>query len=158
MTIESHDRVPFIVLDTNVVLDWLIFRNERAAPLVDAMASGQVRPLATPAMRQELAYMLGSQRLQRWAPDAQGALQAFDASVSLAPEPLAASLPPHRPRCTDPDDQMFLDLALAVGARWLLTHDRALLRLARRTRGHALSILTPMAWAGMVPTSSAAQA
>jgi predicted nucleic acid-binding protein len=51
-------------------------------------------------------------------------------------------------RCTDPDDQVFIDLALACKARWLLSKDRALLKLARRARALGLSIQPPASWAG----------
>ena len=51
------------------------------------------------------------------------------------------------PRCADPDDQKFLHLAHACGARWLLSRDDALLVLARRTRRDGLfEILTPDVW------------
>ena len=36
------------------------------------------------------------------------------------------------PACRDPDDQKFLEAALAARAEFLLTKDRALLELARR--------------------------
>lgn len=49
-------------------------------------------------------------------------------------------------RCSDADDQIFVDLALAQGARWLITHDRALLKLARRAGGRGLAIVTPTCW------------
>ena len=45
------------------------------------------------------------------------------------------------PRCVDPDDQKFLELALAARADVLLTKDHKLLELARRTR--AFAILNP---------------
>ncbi len=52
------------------------------------------------------------------------------------------------PRCADPDDQQFLELAQACGAQWLLSRDNELLKLARRTRrDHGFDILTPQAWA-----------
>ena len=51
------------------------------------------------------------------------------------------------PRCRDPDDQKFLDLAASSGARWLLSRDDHLLSLARRTRRDGLfEIVTPQAW------------
>jgi predicted nucleic acid-binding protein len=51
------------------------------------------------------------------------------------------------PRCGDPDDQKFLELALASGARWLLSKDNELLKLDRRTRSAGLfSIRLPQLW------------
>ena len=38
------------------------------------------------------------------------------------------------PRCADPDDQKFLELALAARADVLITKDHKLLELARRTK------------------------
>lgn len=140
--------VPTAVLDTNVVLDWLVFDDARVAALVGALAAGTLHAIATPAMRHELACMLASQRLQRWAPDAAAALQAYDRSVRMLDDAAAhGPWPAGRPRCTDADDQVFIDLALTQRARWLLTHDRALLRLARRLRSHGVQVLTPMGWA-----------
>ena len=39
--------------------------------------------------------------------------------------------PTRQPRCADPDDQKFLELALAAGADFLVAKDQALLKLAR---------------------------
>jgi predicted nucleic acid-binding protein len=60
----------------------------------------------------------------------------------------ADALPPGTvaglPRCTDCDDQKFLELARDSAADWLVTADKALLRLARRDRLRGLfRILTP---------------
>jgi len=58
------------------------------------------------------------------------------------------------PLCRDPDDQKFLEAALAARAEFLLTRDRALLELARRA-GHAqrravpFRILTPEGFAAV---------
>jgi hypothetical protein len=41
---------------------------------------------------------------------------------------------------------MFIDLALSQGARWLLSRDRALLKLARKAAVSGLLIQTPEAW------------
>lgn len=131
------------VLDTNVVLDWLVFRDPRAAPLAAALQGRRLRWLACAAMREELAHMLAHERLARWAPDAAAALACFDALAELP----VATPPPVLLRCSDADDQIFVDLALAQGARWLLTHDRALLKLARRAAARGLAIVTPMRWA-----------
>ena len=58
-----------------------------------------------------------------------GALRWFDACAQINEAPPAH---PPLPRCSDPDDQKFLDLAWAAGADVLVTKDKALLDLARR--------------------------
>lgn len=134
-----------VVLDTNVVLDWLVFGDDRAAPLARAVAAGELLCHATAAMRDELEHVLRRSVLQRWRPDPGRVLCAYDAHVRLwaGPTPPAAPIP----RCRDADDQMFVDLAVAAGARWLVSHDRALLALDRRARPLGLAIVTPSGWA-----------
>jgi putative PIN family toxin of toxin-antitoxin system len=134
---------PAVVLDTNTVLDWLVFKDAGVAALVAAVEGGQLRWLACPAMRRELTRTLGYRSLAQWQPDSERVLSTFDAMADLRPEPPVAALPL---RCSDPDDQVFLDLALATGARWLVSHDKALLRLARRVRPLGLRIVTPKGW------------
>jgi predicted nucleic acid-binding protein len=128
-----------VVLDTNVVLALYWFRDARLARLAAAIETGQLRWLATPGMREELAHVL--QRLQaaplagRMRPpevdavcSAPDVLRVFDRWVMPASVP---SIGP-TPRCTDAADQKFIDLALASRSRWLFSRDRAVLRLRRK--------------------------
>ena len=46
-------------------------------------------------------------------------------------------------RCTDPDDQKFVDLALALAPACLISRDRAVLKLARRAALRAVLIRPP---------------
>jgi len=135
-----------LVLDTNVVLDWLAFGHPVGATLAAALTSGRCRWIRTRAMRDELADVIARESLKRWAIDAPAVLAVFDAlGVDVGtPAPLVASA---SPRCSDPDDQMFIDLAVARSAHVLLTRDRALLRLASRARRLGVRIATPEAWA-----------
>ncbi len=143
--IERHRAALDLVLDTNVVLDWLVFRHPVGAPIEAALASGQCRWLCTRAMRDELARVAVRPSLARWAVDAPVVLAAFDALAvdvgDLPPLGAAECL-----RCTDPDDQVFIDLAIARRAHVLLTRDRAVLRLAPRARRFGVQIATPEAW------------
>lgn len=141
---------PALVLDTNVLLDWWVFRDPRVAAVARAVERGAVRWLACARMRDEFAHQLAHKRLSRWAPDAVAALAAMDAMAEMRPPP-ALGRPPRHPRCRDADDQVFVDLALDTGARWLLTHDRALLALARRTAALGLAIVQPQRWPGPGP-------
>jgi uncharacterized protein len=141
---EWTAAAPRVVLDTNAALDWLVFEDVRIQPVVDALQASRLRWVACAAMRRELAYMLGHASLARWAPDAAAALAMFDQLAQIRPPPVGTLHA--RLRCTDPDDQVFIDLALAERASLLLTHDRALLKLARRAAPHGLRILRPADW------------
>ncbi|OXH83132.1 nucleotide-binding protein, partial [Burkholderia multivorans] len=50
----------------------------------------------------------------------------------VEPAPADTDAPP-LPKCKDRDDQKFLELARAAQAEWLVSKDRALLKLAKRT-------------------------
>jgi uncharacterized protein len=141
--------VPGVVLDTNAVLDWLVFANPGMAAVATAIKTKVVQWLVCPRMRDELLRTLAYPALAKWRPDAAAILSTFDQHAQLCPAPTTA---PTTPRCTDADDQVFIDLALAVGAQSLLTHDRALLKLARRARLMGLSIAKPADW---MPSSAA---
>jgi uncharacterized protein len=139
--VSSLEEKPTVVLDTNAVLDWLVFADVHALRLGAAIANGDVCWLATSRMRDELTRVLAYPNLARWAPDAQGVLATFDRCAQVRSEPPFCGWP-----CADKDDQVFIDLAVAGKARWLVTHDRALLALARRVRGGGLVIIKPTAW------------
>ena len=144
MAQELAVGTPRVVLDTNAVLDWLVFGDPRIQPVVDALQSGRLHWVACPAMRQELVHMLGHASLARWSPGGPAALAQFDHLAEIRPDPVRN---PHTGlRCRDVDDQVFLDLALMARARWLLTHDRALLKLARRASDKGLRIVRPADW------------
>jgi predicted nucleic acid-binding protein len=133
---------PGVVLDTNVALDWLVFAEPAVAALAAAVTSGQLRWFATPAMRVELAHVLGRGFATRHGCDPAATLAGWDAhALPQAHAPAARGLV-----CTDVDDQKFIDLAIEARAHWLVTRDRAVLRLARRARLQGLSILTPERW------------
>jgi len=132
-----------VVLDTNTVLDWLVFQDPGVAAVATAIQGGNLRWLACAAMRDELARTLGYRSLARWKPDSERTLAMFDRYTTLLPPPPPAPL---NLRCSDPDDQVFLDLSLAHKACWLLSHDRALLRLARRARTQGLCITQARHW------------
>lgn len=134
---------PVAVIDTQAVLDWLVFEDASAAPWVAAVTTGALHWRASPRMRAELSNMLGHPRLARWNPRSELALAAFDRHAELVDEPVATHT---LLRCRDPDDQVFIDLAITHRAQWLLTRDKALLALARRARPLGTHILRPDAW------------
>jgi predicted nucleic acid-binding protein len=139
---------PVIVLDTNVVLDWLLFNDPRSARMAAAIVQHQVQWIAMRAMRDEFAAVLQRGLAAARGADVATVLAVWDAHAQ--PRDTPAQLPSAmRLRCSDPDDQMFLDLAHAAGARWLLSRDRAVLRLTRRAASLGFVIATPDDWPDM---------
>lgn len=144
------------VLDTHVWLDWLAFEDPGVSAVRSAARTGTIRPLRCTRMRDELADVLSRPALQAQvakararrglalpSPEAADALRRFDDATLEHPNP-----PPCGLECRDPDDQPFIDLAVAAGARWLVTRDRALLDLARDAqRLHGVAVLTPAGFA-----------
>lgn len=119
-----------IVIDTNIALDLLVFDDPGCTALMAALEAGELQWVATAAMREELARVLGyplvAARLARNGREAEAVLAAFDRHVQLAADaPCAPCL------CADPDDQVFVDLAVAQRAR-LFSKDRALLEMRKR--------------------------
>ena len=134
------------VLDTNVALDWLVFADPGVAALAAQVGSGRMRWLACARMRDELADVLARPPFASRAASVERALTSFDALTQRVAPPVASGA--ERLRCTDPDDQVFLDLALQQRARWLFTRDKALLALARPALRCGLAIVAPAHWAG----------
>ena len=130
---------PVLVLDTNVVLDLLHFDDAAARPLLRALDDGRVLCVVTAATIEEwrrvLAYpefaldsMQRAARLARY--------QYLSDTVAGLVADMAL------PRCSDPDDQKFIELAAAAHAQGLVSKDRAVLKLRRRCAPY-FRIMTP---------------
>lgn len=119
-----------IVLDTNIVLDLFVFDDPAVRPLKDALQTQQLQWIATPAMREELARVLAYKqivpRLAYYQRNATDVLADFDRLVRLV-----AVAPKAHPTCKDPDDQKFIDLAVAHKTP-LLSKDHAVLCMKKR--------------------------
>lgn len=135
---------PRVVLDTNVVLDLWLFADPRVDALRRALERRSVEWHGCRSMRDELERVLDGPLAVRREVKPETVLRAWDTHVL---QPLSPDPPPiARLICSDPDDQVFVELALANNAEWLLTSDRALLRLARRARPHGLTICPAARW------------
>ena len=128
-----------IVLDTNVVLDIFLFDDAAAKPLKPALESGSLRWLATQHMRNELERVLDYEhllpRMAYYQVSAGDILAAFDRHANLVEvAPRIAAV------CKDPDDQCFIDLAVAHQAL-LLSKDKAVLSMRKRLAALGVSTL-----------------
>ena len=135
---------PSLVLDTNIVLDWLLFDDPHCTTLADALAAGQARWLASATMRDELDHVLARGIASGRARDGAAVIAGWERwAVIVEPGDQPS---PRDLLCSDGDDQKFIDLALQVGASALLSRDRALLKLARRAALRGLAIVSATEW------------
>ena len=140
------------VLDTNVVLDLVVFRDPAVEPIARAIGSGAAVPVTSHACLEELRRVLAYPQLKL---DEPGRLAAFECFRTLA-QLVDVSSAPHAPLplCTDADDQKLLELAWHANARCLITKDKALLRLARAmAKLGRFAVLKPEAFERTVPAT-----
>lgn len=139
--------MPRVVIDTNVCLDLFLFRDPRTAQLHVDLQAGTAVALTNAECREEWLRVLQYPQLRLDNAARARLTEAFDALIR--PHASAPSVPAMRlPRCADPDDQKFLQLAFDCGARWLVSRDDALLALGKRTRRDGLfEIVSPDSWA-----------
>ena len=126
------------VIDTNTALDFLVFEDVRAQALLQGLKSGVYCWLVCQPMRDELARVLdypliAKRRLQRSLSLAD-VLREFDALSDMREVPAKAMY-----TCKDPDDQVFIDLAVAHNAS-LVSKDHAVLAMRGRLKRLGITV------------------
>jgi putative PIN family toxin of toxin-antitoxin system len=126
---EAQQSHPWVI-DTNIVLDLWLFEDPATVPLRAALQSGLIAHLATNSMRDELERVLTYphiiKRMAKSKRQAQDILSRFDEHHLLAEPAVKAPC-----TCKDPDDQKFIDLAVAHAVP-LLSKDAAILCMKKR--------------------------
>lgn len=138
MTPENRGQSPIsrVVLDTNIWLDWLVFHDSGISHLKLAVEEKRAEIVIDSACEAELERVLAYD-LARHSLDAAAQAGCLAECRRVAHRVDAAAPEAERkllPRCADPDDQKFLELALAARADILVTKDHKLLELARRVK------------------------
>ncbi len=136
-----------VVLDTNVCLDLFLFHDPRCASLMSALLSKEIEAVTRLDCRMEWQIVLGYPHLQLNLERQKEIAANFDRLIDCMPAEHLSTLNTPLPICTDRDDQKFLELTRDAQAAVLITKDKALLKLAKRTRRVGLfQIMTPVAW------------
>lgn len=142
---SAASEARLVVLDTNIVLDAFLFNDPTAQPLKLALAAKKIRWLATQAMRAELVRVLAYPkivaRLTYYQINAEQVLPQFDGQAQIVDAAPKASV-----TCCDPDDQKFIDLAVAHRAL-LLSKDGAVLCLSKRLSAFGVRTQTALGFA-----------
>ena len=131
------DIKPHLVLDTNVILDLLVFKDPSTEPirlLLDAQQVDAVRTLASMA---ELIDVIGRPAFKLSREEQETIREAWESSSRLL-ETTAMERAPFT--CRDPDDQVFLDMAYSIRPALLLSKDLRVLELCAIAKHHGVEI------------------
>jgi putative PIN family toxin of toxin-antitoxin system len=134
------------VLDTNVVLDWLVFDDAATDELRDSIETHRATVLTHELAIAELQRVLSYPALNLSVGKQANVLAKYVAHTVQIEMPLGFSrdnllLPASFPRCRDRDDQFLFALALHGKADVLITRDRQVLLMARRVTSFGIRIV-----------------
>ena len=141
--------MPRVVLDSNIWVDLLVFRDPFVEPIRAALMAGTIATVIRADCREELRRVLAYPQFARFAVDIDSALAQVDALVTLEPLPGEADANAIRlPKCKDTDDQKFIELAHFARVALLVSKDKAVLKLrSRLRRSSGVEVLPPKAFA-----------
>ena len=126
-----------VVLDTNVAVSALVFRQGRLAWLREAWEAGRIVPIVSAETIAELVRVLAYPKLKLSEEETKNVLAHYMEHAEAVRE---AGASVRVPECRDPDDRKFLQLAYAAKADALVTGDEDLLEVASKSR---IPILAP---------------
>jgi uncharacterized protein len=126
----SEVRPLRVVFDTNVLLSLFVFSGSRFAPLRDEVEAGRWLAYTRPDCLDEFHCVLKYPMFKLEAEAQKAAFAAYTAVAQMPDE--SPSIQAVLPRCKDKDDQKFIELANEIGADWLVSADKAVLKLARK--------------------------
>jgi putative PIN family toxin of toxin-antitoxin system len=147
------------ILDTNIVLDWLVFNDLSTSVLRAAIASRRVEAHTHPVLIDELQRVLAYPALKLDTARQAAVLNEYRTKTTLAGEPRDFArnnlqLPAGFPKCCDSDDQPFIALAFHVKADALVTRDKAVLKVRKRAARFGV-VITDMDEANKIIESAA---
>lgn len=146
-TLETLATPPRVVFDTNVWIDLLVFDDPFARPVRAALTERRLDALMAQRCRDELAIVLTYPQFASRNVDIDAALAWVDAHTQPIVVPDDRPAPAVLPLCRDRDDQKFLEAARDGQAHWLVSKDKAVLKLRSKVaKGFGFRILTAKAF------------
>jgi putative PIN family toxin of toxin-antitoxin system len=135
-----------MVLDTNVVIDWLVFNDPFMDPLRHGVRDRRVTVLTHPPAIDELKRVLAYPQLKLNPGRQQEVFSRYLSGTSVVAMPAGFSakqlmLPGGFPRCRDRDDEPFLALAFHSKADALASRDNAVFGLKARAEKFGVTII-----------------
>jgi putative PIN family toxin of toxin-antitoxin system len=131
------DIKPRLVLDTNVILDLLVFKDPAIEPIRLALDTKQVDAVRTPSSMAELIDVIGRPAFKLSQEDQANIVQAWESRSRLIEN---STIEPAPFTCRDPDDQVFIDMAYSIRPAFLLSKDLRVLELRTIAKHHGVEI------------------
>ena len=128
---------PRLVLDTNVILDLLVFKDPSTEPIRLMLDAKIVDAVRSEASMLELVDVIQrpifklSQQEQKMIPQAWESLTRLLENTAIESAPFI---------CRDLDDQIFLDMAYSIRPAVLFSKDLRVLELRVSAKGHGVEI------------------
>jgi len=131
-----------VVFDTNICLDFFVFHDPRYLCILEWLKEGKIHGLTSSACRDEWLAVLNYPHLPINDEQRPIAITEFDATIKIKDDFIYSAI--RLPLCSDKDDQKFLETALGLRVDYLVSKDKALLKLARRlSKLELFKIVTP---------------
>src|SRR5881275_1848260 len=125
---------PRLVIDTNVLVSGIFFSAGNEAQTLGYVLDGRAILLGSLDTLEELREVLARPRFQLTQPEALAIFRMLLSRCEIIVNPEKAQA-----KCRDPDDQKFLDCAVAGRADYLVTGDPDLLVMERVGRARILT-------------------
>ena len=137
MNTSLTDIKPRLVLDTNVILDLLVFKDPSTEPIRLALDAKQVDAVRSEASMLELIDVIQRPTFKLSREEQAIILQAWESVTRLLENAAIESAPF---TCRDLDDQIFLDMAYSIRPALLLSKDLLVLELRAIAKTHGVEI------------------
>ena len=120
---------PIVVLDTNILLDILVFDDERAHPLRAALTNLELDAVATQHTIEELADVISRPQFELDLQEQTNVMMQWQSWVRIVNDEDLVVAPW---KCKDRDDQVFINLAFSLKPATLISKDKMVLKIAKR--------------------------
>ena len=137
MNTALTDIKPRLVLDTNVILDLLVFKDPTAEPIRHLLDAKLVDAVRSEASMLELIDVIQRPTFKLSQEEQDSILQAWKRATRLLENAAIESAPF---TCRDLDDQIFLDMAYSIRPALLLSKDLLVLELRAIAKTHGVEI------------------
>jgi putative PIN family toxin of toxin-antitoxin system len=131
------DLKPRLVLDTNVILDLLVFKDPTAEPIRHLLDAKLVDAVRSEASMLELIDVIQRPMFKLSREEQAIILQAWESVTRLLEN---EAIEPAPFTCRDVDDQVFINMAYSIRPALLLSKDLLVLELRTSAKPHGVEI------------------